>query len=159
MQDPRKHHCQRGFVSRQTGLLHVARHMSLWHVDRGMSPCCLGPRSVASHRRSQRRTINSPPPGQHPRSRRITSPRPPAPHRDSMYKPNFGGNNRQSLPNSNNLTDIVYDLITGHPSEHIYGLMSTIYHPTNASKIFVDVEAMCFLLCCIVLCRGKTRFI
>jgi hypothetical protein len=84
MQDPRKHHRQRGFVSRWTGPLHAARHMSLWHVDQGTSSCCLGPRFVASHRRSRRRMSNPPPPDQHPRSRRISSLQPPAPSRVTM---------------------------------------------------------------------------
>jgi hypothetical protein len=81
LQDPRKQHRQRGFVSGRTAMLHAARHMSLWHVDRGTSPCYLGPRSVASRRQSWRRTINPLPLDQHPCSRRTTSPRPPAPSR------------------------------------------------------------------------------
>jgi hypothetical protein len=76
--DPRKQHCQRGFVSRWIGLLHAARHMSMCHVDRGTSPCCLRPRSSASHRQSRRRTSDPPPLDQHPCSREITSPQPPA---------------------------------------------------------------------------------
>jgi hypothetical protein len=81
LEDPRKHHRQRCFVSRWAGLLHAARHMPLWHIDRGTSPYYLGPRYVASHRQSSRRTTNPPPPDQHSCSRRTTLPRPHAPSR------------------------------------------------------------------------------
>jgi hypothetical protein len=53
------------------------RHMSMWHVDPGTSPCYLEPRYAASHRRSRRRIAYPPPPDQHLCSRRTTSPRPP----------------------------------------------------------------------------------
>jgi hypothetical protein len=78
MPDLSKHHRQQGFVSRLTGPLHAARHMSLWHVDWGTSPCCLGPRSITFHRQSRRRTIDQPSPDQHPHSRETTSSWPPA---------------------------------------------------------------------------------
>jgi hypothetical protein len=60
--------------------MHVASSEAYVDVARRpmMSPCCLGPSFPASHRRSRRRTIYPPPPDQHLRSIRTTSPRPPS---------------------------------------------------------------------------------
>jgi hypothetical protein len=54
----------------------AARHISLWHVDRRTSPCCLELRSTTFHRWSREITADPSPLDQHLRSRASTSPRP-----------------------------------------------------------------------------------